>query len=76
MGITTLGWMVWAGLIPGGAGCGDGGSTRPVFSEQTRRSLRQGEIIGTVSDNGAYAWRGIPYARPGDTAHAACSSVA
>jgi para-nitrobenzyl esterase len=47
------------------AGCGrrDPG-LRPEPNPGTLRQLEQGELIGSIAENGAHVWRGIPFAKP------------
>ena len=36
----------------------------PVADARTERSVIEGDLIGFVADNGAFVWRGIPFAAP------------
>lgn len=45
------------------AACGGGkDSFIPVAADETRVQLSQGDMTGFVAENGAYVWRGVPYA--------------
>jgi len=37
---------------------------RPVANSGTLRLLEQGELVGSIAENGAHVWRGIPFAAP------------
>jgi para-nitrobenzyl esterase len=52
-----------SGLGIGLAGCGgDDEVRRPA--DETRRTISQGEVVGYLAENGAHAWRGLPFAEP------------
>jgi para-nitrobenzyl esterase len=36
----------------------------PEPNPGTRRQLAQGELVGSIAENGAHVWRGIPFAAP------------
>ncbi|MEZ4282080.1 MAG: carboxylesterase family protein [Myxococcota bacterium] len=56
-----VGFLFVCALVPL-AGCG-GGTPDPDASSQ--RALRQGPVVGTVTEAGrVHAWRGLPYAAP------------
>jgi para-nitrobenzyl esterase len=51
--------LVFLGLA---AGCG---GSAPDVDPSSQRSLRQGPVVGTASEDGhVHAWRGLPYAAP------------
>jgi para-nitrobenzyl esterase len=45
------------------AGCGREGPLPPA-SDDSLRTIQQGEVIGYVGQYGSHVWRGIPYAAP------------
>ncbi len=44
------------------ASCSANKPEPPEAASQTRRSTEQGEVVGFVTEAGAHAWRGIPFA--------------
>ena len=42
--------------------CSGGEAPPPEPAPDTRLDIAQGELVGRVSDNGAHAWRGLPFA--------------
>ena len=45
------------------AACGKKQAPHPIVADEaTKRSVASGEIIGYRAENGAHAWRGVPYA--------------
>ena len=57
-----------AGLLAGCGGAGGDGLALPVPTQTDPDSLREtklGKVIGGKTQDGAFAWRGIPFAAPG-----------
>jgi len=45
--------------------CGRGGESPPPAADlSSKRALQQGSVVGFASEEGAHAWRGIPFAKP------------
>ena len=52
-------------LLAWGLGCAAAPVEKPALPDPaTRRTLVQGELIGSTTQDGAHAWLGIPFAKP------------